>query len=778
MLFHTLAIPIVYIWYIGVLSSAKIALEMMTVLKGAGKQEPNARPKMPVLLYYGGFFCIPFVCAWMFRFFFSQASRHGLNIGGIGPRAVIFVSVLKFLIGNAKVWFMGQLNEAQRTDSGSETVQRKDHEMCDQENTPGPRTLLDTFVDRDEPGLFWWASFARFTVVLGTQIHEHTLDALDTLLIFCTPAQKRGDKSFEPVHNIFVRLPFTYNFVVLTAIYAIALFNIMFHLLAATTSDSETWITSSLKFFVFFAVGQLLLPILFEFTALVFDSWDNFHHVSKLGGDFARLYSGIYNRDVLTTTQLQALMNPEKDREKTSAYDIVFAAVHFLVWRVVYIFFFLALVSKLQLNEDALAVMRLDQSQDGKSIFINHTLVGVRLCKGKNEKVCSRPEENEETRGTEPYGVCKVKWGGLSTLDFALLSNIVYFDMKSEVRTARLRSDIDALLKFSFPNELYGSVKFVDDSLDPADFKVNKSDCYYNTTTSSCRRCKAGFGMPRFEKYIRVDFEDKNLTVISIRGTSPLSPADIIADIRLWSEPVLFNLASAFLPTLRIMSPGLVARIIQAIQQAQKFFEVENHDLDFHENIIRYIHCIQEKMPPGWSIAVTGHSLGGGLAAIVGSTLNIPTVAFSPPGLVMSRFKFQDPVLTESAHSRQIEHRRPRLDRAGSKVVNIIPMRDIVPSADLHFGLSQNTICLEGDPLHCHMLELQVCDLLKRCGDDFGGQRFSGCRFEKVKTSEFLLNTIRSGSSFVKNISTVYLQSWMKDGTMEDIMIEDTVEEL
>jgi hypothetical protein len=65
-------------------------------------------------------------------------------------------------------------------------------------------------------------------------------------------------------------------------------------------------------------------------TALVFDSWDNFHHVSKLGGDFARLYSGIYNRDVLTTTQLQALMNTEKDREKTSAYDIVFAAVHFL----------------------------------------------------------------------------------------------------------------------------------------------------------------------------------------------------------------------------------------------------------------------------------------------------------------------------------------------------------------------------------------------------------------------------------------------------------------
>ena len=47
-----------------------------------------------------------------------------------------------------------------------------------------------------------------------------------------------------------------------------------------------------------------------------------------------------------------------------------------------------------------------------------------------------------------------------------------------------------------------------------------------------------------------------------------------------------------------------------------------------------------------------------------------------------------------------------------------------------------------------------------------------------MKTSEFLLNTIRSGSSFVKNISTVYLQSWMKDGTMEDIMIEDTVEEL
>ena len=71
-----------------------------------------------------------------------------------------------------------------------------------------------------------------------------------------------------------------------------------------------------------------------------------------------------------------------------------------------------------------------------------------------------------------------------------------------------------------------------------------------------------------------------------------------------------------------------------------------------------------------------------------------------------------------------------------------------------------------------------MCDLLRRCGDDFGGQRFSGCRFEKVRTKEFLVNTMRSGSSFVKNISSVFLQSRMKEGTMEDIMVEDSVEEL
>ena len=79
---------------------------------------------------------------------------------------------------------------------------------------------------------------------------------------------------------LFFRMPFTYNFIKLTAIYGIALFNIMFHLLAATTVENEHWSTTALKFFIFFCVGFNFLPVLFQMVATANDSWNDFPYLS------------------------------------------------------------------------------------------------------------------------------------------------------------------------------------------------------------------------------------------------------------------------------------------------------------------------------------------------------------------------------------------------------------------------------------------------------------------------------------------------------------------
>ena len=74
----------------------------------------------------------------------------------------------------------------------------------------------------------------------------------------------------------------------------------------------------------------------------------------------------------------------------------------------------------------------------------------------------------------------------------------------------------------------------------------------------------------------------------------------------------------------------------------------------------------------GWRSFMTGHSLGGGLAGIVGARLKLEAVAISPPGLVLSRKKFDIALRDLAQHS-----------------VAVLPTRDPVPLVDAHFGLVQ-----------------------------------------------------------------------------------------
>ena len=78
------------------------------------------------------------------------------------------------------------------------------------------------------------------------------------------------------------------------------------------------------------------------------------------------------------------------------------------------------------------------------------------------------------------------------------------------------------------------------------------------------------------------------------------------------------------------------------INFAQQFFHVQNIDLDAYRPVIKRAYRLKkENEARGWRTAITGHSLGGGIANIAGSAVRIKSIAFSPPGMVLSKGKFE-----------------------------------------------------------------------------------------------------------------------------------------
>jgi len=134
---------------------------------------------------------------------------------------------------------------------------------------------------------------------------------------------------------------------------------------------------------------------------------------------------------------------------------------------------------------------------------------------------------------------------------------------------------------------------------------------------------------------------------------------------------------------------------------------------------------------------LTGHSLGGGLARIVAAIEHLPNIAFSPPGVAQSYYKF---VYNEFKTDEELR-------AAGSMLhhnsVAIVPENDPVTIVDTQVGLIQRIGCVSSSQAMqnaCHMLEGTISELLTRCGDDRG--RFTAGEF-KFGLGEIMQRTLK-----------------------------------
>lgn len=85
-----------------------------------------------------------------------------------------------------------------------------------------------------------------------------------------------------------------------------------------------------------------------------------------------------------------------------------------------------------------------------------------------------------------------------------------------------------------------------------------------------------------------------------------------------------------------------------------------------YKTITRFVNDLKEN-PDYDGLAITGHSLGGGIAMISAAQTGVGSVAVSGPNAKLSRLSF-DPQLT--------------VEQLNTKTFNVIPHRDLIPMFD------------------------------------------------------------------------------------------------
>ncbi len=305
------------------------------------------------------------------------------------------------------------------------------------------------------------------------------------------------------------------------------------------------------------------------------------------------------------------------------------------------------------------------------------------------------------------YAICNNQWYGLDIVDYTLLSTLAYYDVEDPVQE---------IASSMFPNVPDIVV------LQPLN-KNEKRRNHYNA------------------QFLEVQIPSANLTVIAVRGTDVGRIIDFLEDAKLWIEPVVFNLLSFVFPSIRWWNEALINTIIGTFSEGLHFFGFQ-YDLSFYQPLVNHVDKIKELKDR--NVIITGHSLGGGLAQIVGALTNTTAIAFSPPGIVKSRSKF----------SLQNHSRRVRKTEAFRHSVSIFPESDFVTGVDIMSGLVQAIVCEEEHTFSCHMIQGTLCSLLEACGDR--RERFSQCNYEMRINSFFSLvieyvdaNMVFSGVAFL-----------------------------
>uniref|UniRef100_M4B972 Fungal lipase-type domain-containing protein n=1 Tax=Hyaloperonospora arabidopsidis (strain Emoy2) TaxID=559515 RepID=M4B972_HYAAE len=185
-------------------------------------------------------------------------------------------------------------------------------------------------------------------------------------------------------------------------------------------------------------------------------------------------------------------------------------------------------------------------------------------------------------------------------------------------------------------------------------------------------------------------FPTINITVIAVRGTA--TATDALEDLHYWFGVSIMQAANIFVPFLKQLPSQFVVEML-----SMKFLRAVMSPPVYSE-LLDHVSAVRKRV--GDRLVLTGHSLGGAMAAMVGAKTHTPAVSFSGPGLLYTRGRFDvdDECIRDY-------------------VLTVKPRRDIVPQVDELGGMVQEIECRRDNPLACHSTVTHMCELYAACGD-------------------------------------------------------------
>ena len=188
---------------------------------------------------------------------------------------------------------------------------------------------------------------------------------------------------------------------------------------------------------------------------------------------------------------------------------------------------------------------------------------------------------------------------------------------------------------------------------------------------------------------------ESELTILAIKGTT--NKKDFFLDIQLYLPSVLLNYLSYFSLLAREKDTYSFGYLEYSLSLPYRLFSQYLIIDGYLRDLIKAYRDNKSNFKQ--NVVIVGHSLGGGLAKLLGKFLGKQAISLSGPGVnaFHSLWEYEG-----SSDDFQISQ------------IDLVPDMDLIPRVEVSGGTIYRIICKEG-PANCHGKELSLCEVLIMC---------------------------------------------------------------